>query len=193
MYAINQFQGDSITTDQLDDIIQGLHENQLDNYDYLLTGFIHSEETLLGILNTLKLLKSVNTKIKYICDPVLGDNGNFYVPLSLVPIFIQKLLPMAYMITPNQFEAELLSGGNPIVTETDCIDCLKTLHSLGPIIVVITSVELKSEPGKLYSYVLDASGASITISKIVFKKLHGKLSFSMLSWMIISIDLYVCT
>lgn len=41
----------------------------------------------------LTLLKTVNAKIKYICDPVLGDDGSFYVSQSLVPIFIQKILP----------------------------------------------------------------------------------------------------
>lgn len=87
------FQGTSITGEELDNIIHGLHENRLDNYDYLLTGFINSEETLNQILNMLTLLKTVNAKIKYICDPVLGDDGSFYVSQSLVPIFIQKILP----------------------------------------------------------------------------------------------------
>jgi len=171
--------GPSITTEQLDDIVQGLHANQLDNYDYLLTGFINSEETLLYILQMLTQLKTVNAKIKYVCDPVFGDNGNYYVHPTLVPIFIEKILPQAYMITPNQFEAELLSG-RPIATESDCIDCLRALHSVGPSLVVITSVELKSEPENLYSYILDASDPSMPpcISKIAFKKLHGKFFLS---------------
>lgn len=80
---------------------------------------------------------------------------------------------VAYVITPNQFEAELLSGKS-IVTETDCIESLKILHSLGPSIVVITSVEFKSEPGKLFSYILDASASSMTISKIAINKLPGE-------------------
>jgi pyridoxine kinase len=40
-------------------------------------------------------------------------NSNFrynYVPVSLVSIFAAKVIPRAYMITPNQFEAELLTG-----------------------------------------------------------------------------------
>ena len=41
---------------------------------------------------------------------ILGDNGKYYVPPIMVSIFRTKLVPRAYMITPNQFEAELLTG-----------------------------------------------------------------------------------
>lgn len=177
-----------MTGDELDNIMFGLHENQLDNYDYLLTGFISSEETLGRLLNILKRLKSVNPSIKYVCDPVLGDDGTYYVPQSLVPIFIQKILPEAFMITPNQFEAELLSG-KPIFTESDCIDCLKSLQQMGPSIVVITSVELKSEPGKLFSYILDASTTRFSMKKIVINKLPGIINC--LSYLILLYIKYV--
>ena len=46
----------------------------------------------------------------FFCDPVLGDDGQFYVPPELVPIYREQLLPLASIITPNQFEAEQLSG-----------------------------------------------------------------------------------
>jgi pyridoxal/pyridoxine/pyridoxamine kinase len=70
--------------------------------------------------------------VRYVCDPVLGDHDQYYVPEGLVNIFRTQLLPRyglyrpqrsspaerngllylyrSYMITPNQFEAELLSG-----------------------------------------------------------------------------------
>ena len=30
---------------------------------------------------------------RYICDPVLGDNGKYYVPPAMINIFIEKLIP----------------------------------------------------------------------------------------------------
>ncbi len=47
---------------------------------------------------------------RYICDPVLGDDGKLYVPKELINVFVTKVIPRSYMITPNQFEAELLTG-----------------------------------------------------------------------------------
>lgn len=36
----------------------------------------------------------------------MGDNGQMYVPKELLEIYRDKLLPLADVITPNQFEAE---------------------------------------------------------------------------------------
>jgi pyridoxine kinase len=46
----------------------------------------------------------------YFCDPVLGDNGKLYVPEALVDLYRSQVLPIATVLTPNQFECELLSG-----------------------------------------------------------------------------------
>ena len=54
----------------------------------------------------MKELREKNPDIIYVCDPVMGDNGKFYVPEELMPIYRDDLLPLANMITPNQFEAE---------------------------------------------------------------------------------------
>ncbi len=82
-----------------------------------------SESFLSSILQVIDKLKVVHpnfrclqnipselTSYRYVCDPVLGDNGKYYVPPALVDIFRATVIPRAYMITPNQFEAELLSG-----------------------------------------------------------------------------------
>jgi pyridoxal/pyridoxine/pyridoxamine kinase len=41
-----------------------------------------------------------------VCDPVMGDNGKMYVPKELLAIYKDTILPLADIITPNQFEAE---------------------------------------------------------------------------------------
>lgn len=59
---------------------------------------------------------------------VLGDDGRLYVPAENVDIYREEVLPLATMITPNQFEAELLSGVT-IVTEEDAVRACMVLHS----------------------------------------------------------------
>ena len=41
-----------------------------------------------------------------VCDPVMGDNGRMYVPAELLPLYREHIVPLADIITPNQFEAE---------------------------------------------------------------------------------------
>jgi pyridoxine kinase len=40
----------------------------------------------------------------------MGDEGKLYVPEELVHVYREKVVPLASMLTPNQFEAEKLTG-----------------------------------------------------------------------------------
>ena len=54
------------------------------------------------------------------CDPVLGDGGKLYVPPELVGAYREALVPLAAVVTPNQFEAELLTG-RPVQSLDDAV------------------------------------------------------------------------
>lgn len=41
-----------------------------------------------------------------VCDPVMGDHGKMYVPEELLPVYREHIVPLADIITPNQYEAE---------------------------------------------------------------------------------------
>lgn len=77
------------------------------------------------------------------CDPVLGDNGHLYVPESFVDIYKEHLLPLADISTPNQFEAELLSGIK-IVDEQTAWQALDWFHVKGIRTVVLSSTSIGS-------------------------------------------------
>lgn len=94
-------------------------------------------------MNLLDRIESSNLEVRYICDPVLGDEGKYYVPEALVGLFRDKVIPRAYIVTPNQFEASVLSGVT-IASESDLIRAMKILLAMGPKVVVITSSELGS-------------------------------------------------
>lgn len=132
------FRGQVLNGKQLWDLIEGLEENQLLHYTHLLTGYIGSVSFLDTVLQVVDKLRSVNPDLVYVCDPVLGDEGKLYVPQELISVYQQKVVPVASMLTPNQFEVELLTGLR-ITSEQDCLTACNTLHSAGPRKVVITS------------------------------------------------------
>ena len=72
----------------------------------MLTGYIGSATFLDAVAQVLERLQAVNPNLKYVCDPVLGDNGHLYVPGELTQLYRDKIIPRAWMITPNQFEVE---------------------------------------------------------------------------------------
>ena len=140
----NGFKGEIMDGDQLINIIKGLEMNHLlSNIHHLLTGYIGSITFLRSVLNVLQLLKKYNPNIRYVCDPVLGDEGKVYVPQELVFIYRDEVVPLANIVTPNQFEVELLTGIK-IHTMDDAIRACNALHDLGPQFVVITSLVIKN-------------------------------------------------
>ena len=88
---------------------QLLHSGLL-SYDYVITGFISNDAFLAGVSDLLQRIRALNPRMRYICDPVLGDDGKCYCPPDLVERFKLQLLPQAFIITPNAFEAQLLTG-----------------------------------------------------------------------------------
>lgn len=66
-------------------LLQGLHS--------LMTGYIGSESFLNAIVEVIARVKKQNPELKYLCDPVLGDNGKFYVPERLVELFKTIIIP----------------------------------------------------------------------------------------------------
>eukprot|EP01147_Barroeca_monosierra_P009003 gene9003-1333_t len=111
--------GTKQAADELWELINGLESNDLLHYTHILTGYVGTSEFLNAVLGIIRKLKEVNPSIIYVCDPVLGDHGKLYVPkddlcifndsaTDMVPIFRKDLLPLADIITPNQYELELL-------------------------------------------------------------------------------------
>ncbi|THF98391.1 hypothetical protein TEA_029205 [Camellia sinensis var. sinensis] len=104
-------------------------------------GYIGSVSFLNTVLEVISKLRSVNPKLTYVCDPVMGDEGKLYVPPELVAVYREKVVPVASMLTPNQFEAEQLTGLR-IVSEQDGLEACNILHAAGPPKVVITSISI---------------------------------------------------
>lgn len=71
----------------------------------------------------------------------MGDNGKLYVPKELVPVYKKFILPLATIITPNLFEAELLTD-TKITTKDEVWKAVDILHKKGCETVVISSAEL---------------------------------------------------
>ena len=102
------WEGDVLDGTKLGQLIDGMERNGLlssnaddgssDECDgrigNILTGYIGSESFLSAVVKVVQKLKGLNPKCRYICDPVLGDMGRFYVPKELVHIYKRDVLPL---------------------------------------------------------------------------------------------------
>lgn len=161
----NKWEGDVLNGSQLDALLEGLERNDLlKNTGHLLTGYIGSESFLRAVLRVLKTLKKYNCNLRYVCDPVFGDDGKLYVPVELVDIYRTEVIPLANVITPNQFEVEQLTGIK-IRSIDDAMRAVDVIHDIGPEIAIITSMVLegkKDEISILASHKVRSKEGSIT-------------------------------
>jgi len=142
-------------------LIEGLEKNKLLTHTHLLTGYMRSASLARSVADTLGKLRRNNPDVIYVCDPVMGDNGHLYVPEEMVTCYREEIAPLASVLTPNQFEAEILSGIQ-IVDLPSALAAIDWLHDLGIPCVVITSMSFPHEPDAIYllaSLVHAADGA----------------------------------
>jgi pyridoxine kinase len=122
------------------ELVIGLEERGvLSKCEAVLSGYMGDAAVGRAITGAVKKVRSAAPKALYCCDPVMGDVGRgFYVKPDIPDIFKNELVPLADIITPNQFELEALTG-----IETQDIDnarrAIDIIHEKGPGIVLVTS------------------------------------------------------
>ncbi|XP_046664502.1 pyridoxal kinase-like [Homalodisca vitripennis] len=136
------WKGQVLHQKELEELMGGLAAKSLDrDFTHLLTGYIGSSSFLNHIPELIRQLRQHNSNLVFVCDPVLGDNGRMCVPESYVDIYRDYIIPLADIVTPNQYEAELLTG-KPILDADDAWTVIDNIHSMGCPSVFLSSAHL---------------------------------------------------
>mmetsp|Transcript_13001 Transcript_13001/g.26555 ORF Transcript_13001/g.26555 Transcript_13001/m.26555 type:complete len:307 (+) Transcript_13001:133-1053(+) len=152
------FKGTVMDGDGLLSLMSGLTSNSLltPSTTHLLTGYIGSVSFLNAVIDTYEKAKELTGgKIKYVCDPVMGDEGKMYVSEELLGVYKTRVIKLAYMVTPNAYEAQLLTS-LPLTDLSTAKAAINALHDLGPKVVVITSMVWEEREGKLIMMVSES-------------------------------------
>jgi len=111
------------------------------SFNAIYSGFLGSPKQIDIVRGMIDTFHNENQLI--VVDPVLGDNGKIYGPISKDMVTEMKsLILKADIITPNLTEAALLLD-EPFhmnINEEEIRDWILRLSDMGPDIVVITSV-----------------------------------------------------
>lgn len=104
--------GGPLADDRFADQIQGvMHLHGLDDIAMVMSGYLGSAGQIAPLSELVTAWRdSAGAKGDYILDPVMGDAGRLYVAPALAAGIRGTLLPIADIITPNQFELGYLSG-----------------------------------------------------------------------------------
>lgn len=114
----------------------------------VLSGYLGTIEAGVATLDAVRQIKEANPDALYCCDPVIGDRaGGAYVRPGLAAFFRDQALVKADLTTPNHFELEQLTGRS-IASLADAILAADILASIGPRIVLVTSLERGDAPAE---------------------------------------------
>ncbi|MED7788679.1 pyridoxal kinase [Francisella sp. 19X1-34] len=147
------FKGSFFNANDIQNVIDGMIANNfLAKQDAILSGYIGDLEVAKVIANTVLELKEENPNSLYCCDPVFGDkyddqeDGHIFASKDHPNIFLEYLLPLADIITPNLFELSILS--NTKIKNYDDIpkacEKLIKLTKNNKLIIIVTSVSFSS-------------------------------------------------
>jgi pyridoxine kinase len=137
------WRGEALSPALVEELVLGLEERGvLKNCEAVLSGYLGDPVTGRAIIAAVKKVRSHAPEAVYCCDPVMGDVGRgFYVKPEIPEIFKKEVIPLADIVTPNQFELDALTGINTVTIE-DVKEALKRLHAAGPKIILVTSLKI---------------------------------------------------
>ena len=144
------WQGDIFSKEHIHQVILGLEAlNLVASCQAILSGYMGSEAICEEVASIVKRFKAQNPAILYLCDPVIGNTHCFVKP-EVLEFFKHHLV--ADIITPNQYEAETLSGIK-IKKSADLKIAAQFFKDKGSQVVIITGVKLEDvAPESLHIY-----------------------------------------
>jgi pyridoxine kinase len=112
----------------------------------VLSGYMGSAAIVREVAAAVAHVRTANPKAIYCCDPVMGDVGRgIFVQQDIPRILIDIAIPLADIVTPNQFELELITG-RPIGTADDAVAAARDVIARGPKVVIVTSLSTLDAP-----------------------------------------------
>ena len=145
--------GSKLSGDDVRTLIEGLRMNGvLGLFSGVVSGYIASSGVLDAVADGVRTLRAVRSAAGitlppfFVMDPVLGDydadgvEGRLYVPAEVVGAMRAAIRDgCVSLLTPNSFEAEILTERPKIFDRHSAIATMDALHLMGARAVIITS------------------------------------------------------
>lgn len=142
-----QWGGELIPAAQVRNVIDGMEQRgAFGRIDAILSGYQGGSDIADVIVDAVARIKEANPQAVYACDPVMGNaKSGCFVSDLIPPLLRDKVVPVADIITPNQFELEYLTGV-PAHDTASTLEAIAAAQEMGPNTVLVTSVRRPETP-----------------------------------------------
>ncbi|MEJ0044864.1 MAG: pyridoxal kinase [Rhodospirillales bacterium] len=167
------YTGRSSTPEEVATLVAGLAAHgALARCDAVLSGFVGAAGIGDVILDAVARVRAANAAALWCCDPVMGDDGKFYVGEGIAEFFSARAVPAADILIPNQFELNTLTGGlSGTLTEAKatCLGLQARMREGGPRIVLVSSLRTAETPADALDMLLAVRAVFSTFAPSSFR------------------------
>jgi len=117
--------------------------------DGVLSGYIGEAAVGGVILDAVSRVRAQRAAALWCCDPVMGDDGRLYVRPDIPAFFAGSAVAAADILTPNQFELDVLTGlpSTSLAQAKQAALALRArMRGDGPRLVLVTSLRTEQTP-----------------------------------------------
>jgi pyridoxine kinase len=141
------WRGPLLPPDDVRAVVTGIAERGvLPGCDGVLSGYLGGPGICEVVVDAVAQVKAANPDATYTCDPVMGNaTSGCFVDPAIPPIIREQVVPVADIITPNQFELGFLTQTSP-EDLASTLDSADAARALGPATVLVTSVLRPGRP-----------------------------------------------
>ena len=170
------WRGPVLSADGVAEVLAGVADRGVfARLDAVLSGYLGASDIGRVVVDAVAEVRAANPHVLYCADPVMGDRWcGFFVASGIPELVRDTVVPAADITTPNHFELEYLAG-RPASTTDQLLEAVDAVRSLGPRVVLVTSVELPDLPQKQVSMVaVDDDGAwLVSTPKLALSSVSG--------------------
>jgi len=154
--AHGRHKGRIVASGDVEALLTGLEELGLwPRCEAVISGYLGTAATGRIVADAVARIRAARKDVLYLCDPVIGDQGRRYVEERIVDFYREHGIPAADLVTPNAFEAHILTGIGTSTVE-GALAAARALRGMGPRIAVVTGV---FEQGLAATVAADEAGA----------------------------------
>jgi len=174
-----KWRGTTTNGNEFLELINGLQDNKLYNFEYVISGYMGSVSCIKELKKTLdiliKNLKSNNKQLFYVCDPAMGDNGKLYSEhfKPFLEIYKNDVIKYSTLFLPNATEASLILDIPLITNPVNAFNACKKFHNMGIKYVVITSIDDPNDKDTIHVVFSDINWKSNKYGYMKINKIHG--------------------
>jgi pyridoxine kinase len=129
--------GGVVDADELQRVIEGIGAiGVLSRCNAVLSGYLGDPDQARAVVEIVRMVKSVNPKALYFCDPVMGMASGCVVEPGIEEFLVGSMPEVADAMMPNHIELQKLSG-RTIETVEEAIVASREIIARGPRVILV--------------------------------------------------------